>query len=151
MQHGYLVTKVRGKTVWSSTQDERMGCRHVSNFLKYYDDIEHDHFWFNANTTEEDKEVFLINGLPFLAECLSLHFKTEETGKGVILLIDEFDAFACEMIFEEGEKEEMQKNIRQIKGYSPLDSRNSEILSFCAKSIAHGLLCNGRYIITWTK
>jgi hypothetical protein len=109
MQHGYLVTKVRGKTVWSSTQDERMGCRHVSNFLKYYDDIEHDHFWFNANTTEEDKEVFLINGLPFLAECLSLHFKTEETGKGVILLIDEFDAFVCKMIFEEGEKEEIQK------------------------------------------
>jgi hypothetical protein len=113
-QHGYLVTKVNGKTVWSSTQDERMGCRHVSNFLKYYDDIEHDHFWFNANTTEEDKEVFLINGLPFLAECLSLHFKTEETGKGVILLIDEFDAFVCKMIFEEGEKEEIQKNIRQI-------------------------------------
>lgn len=37
---------------------------------------------------------YLKKGLPFLAECLSLHFKTKETGKCVvILLVDEFCPF----------------------------------------------------------
>lgn len=116
-QHAYLITDVSGKTVWSSTQNEEMGCCHVSIFLKYYDGLEHDKFWFNPNTTESAKNRFLLDGLPFLAECLSLHFKTEETKKAIILLIDEFDTFACKMIFKKGKKEEIEKNIEQINEF----------------------------------
>ncbi|XP_023239700.1 uncharacterized protein LOC111638258 [Centruroides sculpturatus] len=123
-QHPYLIKKIKRKTVWSSTGKKEMGSHDVSVFLKYYDDVQHRNFWRSANTTVEDRKRYLVNGLPLLAEYLSLHFKIEQSGKGVILFVDEFDAPISELIFQKGEKQKLYQNIIKISGFLRLWTRS---------------------------